>query len=56
MLAAILAHLYKLHLHPSVKKKFPIFESPSISMILQSVKNKSKVPTQKSEVVKDLAL
>jgi hypothetical protein len=55
MLAAILAHLYKLHLHPSVKKKFPILESPSISMILQTVKNRKSTVSNTLKTNNELA-
>jgi hypothetical protein len=55
-LAVIIADLYKLHLHPTVKKYFPIVDKYDITMILQPVKNKSEGLSNKSEVVNDLAI
>jgi len=38
MLAVILVDLYTIHLHPVVKKYFPIVDKYNISMILQPAK------------------
>ena len=56
MLLIILVYLYKIHLHPILKKYFPFLDNPSISMILQPVKNRFKVMSKKSEVINELVL
>lgn len=40
MLATILADLYKIHLHPTMKKRFTILQNPRLEMILEPAKNR----------------
>jgi hypothetical protein len=56
MIILILFHLYRLHLHPILKKHFPFLQNSYVAMILEPVKNKSEVLSKQSEVINDLAL